>query len=213
MNDTGVRATYLGALAVSREVIATDAIGKRWRDASALAKWSIGGLAGHLARTAHTVEEYLDGGPAAPDAALRGPAEYYLAVLTPNDLDSDVHVAIRNRGDRAAAAGRDALIDSLDGCIARLHDRLAAELRDRTLTVFGGNAMTLDDYLSTRIVEIVIHVDDLCVSIGRTTPAVPGIGDAIATLVATSGLRHGDLAVLRGLARRERDPAQVLRVL
>jgi hypothetical protein len=36
---------------------------------------------------------------------------------------------------------------------------------------------------------------------------------AVETLVEVARLRHGDTAVLRALSRRERDPADALRVL
>ena len=60
---------------------------------------------------------------------------------------------------------------------------------------------------------MVVHVEDLALSIGA------GVGlptDAIAiatdTMVATARSRHGDLAVLRGMTRRERDDVNATRV-
>jgi len=75
--------------------------------------------------------------------------------------------------------------------------------------------MTLDDYLPTRIVEIVVHADDLAVSVGA--PPVPFPADVVDVvvdvLVRTARVTHGDLAVVRALSRRERDAADALRVL
>jgi hypothetical protein len=59
----------------------------------------------------------------------------------------------------------------------------------------------------------VVHIDDLCVSLGRPTPTLPGVEVAISTLIDVAALRHGELSVLRALARRERDPDEVLRVI
>ncbi len=67
----------------------------------------------------------------------------------------------------------------------------------------------------TRLVELTLHIDDLCVSVGVPTPQLPadGTGAAIETLVEVARLRHGDGAVLAALARRERDDGAALRVM
>jgi hypothetical protein len=77
----------------------------------------------------------------------------------------------------------------------------------------GGGTMNLDDYLQTRLVEIVVHDDDLAMSVGLPTniPA-EAISLAVDHLFAVARLQHGDLAVLRAFARRERDESQALRV-
>ncbi len=55
----------------------------------------------------------------------------------------------------------------------------------------------------------------LAVSLHLDLPDLPveAAGLAITTLVDVARLRHGDLAVLRALTRRERDAASALRVL
>ena len=75
--------------------------------------------------------------------------------------------------------------------------------------------MTVDEYLRTRVVELVVHADDLAASVGVAPMAPrPETGKiAIDALVDVARIRHGDLAVLRALARRERDPVGALRVL
>jgi hypothetical protein len=75
--------------------------------------------------------------------------------------------------------------------------------------------MTLDEYLRTRVVELVVHADDLATSLGvELAPPRPATCSvAIDVLVGVARIRHGDLAVLRALTRRERDQAQALRVL
>jgi hypothetical protein len=83
------------------------------------------------------------------------------------------------------------------------------------MSVYQETVIRLEDYLRTRLVELTLHVDDLCVSIGVPTPEMPAAATAaaIATLLDVARLRHGDMDVLRGLARRERDLAQALRVM
>jgi hypothetical protein len=115
----------------------------------------------------------------------------------------------------AAAGGPEALAQEWSEATGRLSARLAAEAPDRRMRVFNNLVIGLDDYLATRLVEICIHTDDLALSLGIAPPALPAAatGVAVATLVELARFRHGDTAVLRALARRERDAAAALRVL
>jgi hypothetical protein len=122
---------------------------------------------------------------------------------------------VRAKGEAEAAEGHAALVARLEAMIERLEERLGREPAGRRMEVFKGLVLTLDDYLLTRLVEQLVHCDDLAVSLGIATPAFPpGAMDlALGTLVDVARFRHGDLAVLRALTRRERDPIDALRVL
>lgn len=209
-----VRRVFLDTTSVAAELVASREVASRWDDASALAEWSVKGLAGHLVRATTSVEMYLDADPA-PTGEVVTPAAYYATAVEPSDIDSEENRAIRARGDEMAAAGRDALIDLHRAAAERLATRLASEPEDRRIKVFLGMVLTLDDYLATRLVELTCHIDDLAVSVGVPTPALPPDARdiAIGTLVAIGRHRHGDLAVLRALARRERDAVAALRVM
>ena len=84
-------------------------------------------------------------------------------------------------------------------------------------------ALTLDEYLRGRCVELAVHVEDLELSVGLgpgltaadPVPEPPDdlVRDAVDVLVAAAVARHGGPAVLRALTRRERDQVQALRVL
>ena len=192
-------------------MIANPAVVAAWDGPSALRKFTVSGLCGHLARATLAVDEYLDlPEPAGPAVAT---AADYFAALPLDDIDSDLNAGIRRRGDAAAAAGHSAIITKLQQAQRRLGTRLQSEPPGRMMRVFGEQAMRLDDYLATRLVELALHVDDVCVSVGIDTPPVPGAGTAITTLVEVARKRSGDIAVLRALGRRERDPAAALRVL
>jgi hypothetical protein len=71
--------------------------------------------------------------------------------------------------------------------------------------------LALDDFLITRMMEIAVHSDDLALSVGVVTPALPSaVLDPVLSLL--SGLavrRHGPTAVLRALSRSERAPATI----
>ena len=173
------------------------------------------GLAGHLVRATGSVEAYLDR-PAPPVGTVPiSAAEYYAAAVDTLDLQSDLHVAVRAKGEAEAAEGYDALLERLGGLIGRLEERLGAEPRERLVRVFKDLVLTLDDYLVTRLIEQLVHADDLAVSVGVESPAPPaGAMDVtLGALLDIARWRHGDLAVLRAFARRERDAASALRVL
>jgi uncharacterized protein (TIGR03083 family) len=210
-----IRPQFLDAATVASALVAAHEVAARWEEPSALAEFTVRGLAGHLVRATTSVEAYLD--RPEPGGEPITPAEYYAAAVGegPPDLGSPLHRAIRDRGEEAAAQGHAALVASFEAAIDRLHLRLVDERPDRRVQVFGDMVLTLDDYLVTRLIELVVHTDDLAVSVGVPTPEpAPGSAvPAIDTLVAVARLRHGDLAVLRALTRRERDPLDALHVL
>jgi hypothetical protein len=210
MNE--VRTTFLECGRVSAGVLRLPGVEERWDEPSALEHFSVRGLAGHLVRATGSVEAYLDRGM--PDAPPVSAAEYYAAAVDSTDLQSELHVAIRGRGEEMAAEGYAALVAKLDAVIERLGARLADEPADRRMEVYKGLVVTLDDYLVTRLVEQLVHCDDLAVTVGADTPAFPpaAVDLVFANLVEVARVRHGDLAVLRAFTRRERDQVAALRV-
>lgn len=79
------------------------------------------------------------------------------------------------------------------------------------IAVLDGIVLPLEEYLRSRIVELVIHLDDLCLSVGIEPPE--DLGDAFdvaATVLAQVAIRRtGPWETLRSLARRERHPDAV----
>jgi predicted transcriptional regulator len=208
MADT--RTDFLALAGVAREAIAAPAVALRWQEPSALPEMTVGALVAHLVRSVTTVARCL----AAPEPAAREPlsASAYFAPVDA-DLDSGINVRVRATAAEEALIGHRAVVGQMDRALDRLRAGLEAEAAGRLVEVRDGEALRLDEYLRTRIIEIAIHTDDLCVSLGRETPALPGTGIAVQALVEVAAFRHGELAVLRALARRERDPEQVRRVL
>jgi hypothetical protein len=209
MADT--RSDYLAAAAAAREVIALPGVALRWEEPSALAQMTVGALAAHMVRAGTSIIERAIEDPEPAGAAIISAAAYY-APLTA-DLESGLNVRVRATAAEEALVGHRAVLGRMDRGLARLRSRLESQPEGRLVAVRDGEVLRLDDYLATRIIELALHTDDLCLSVGRETPDLPGIGVAIETLVAVAAHRHGDLAVLRALARRERDPDQVLRVI
>jgi len=79
------------------------------------------------------------------------------------------------------------------------------------LVPWAGWSLRLNDFLTTRLLEIVVHCDDLDFSVDIPTPRFPPpvIDRVIGLLAQLAVQRHGATAVLRGLSRAERAPAGI----
>lgn len=199
------RPAFLAAARIVPDVIT--GVADQWDDPSALDGWTVGGLAGHFARAVGTVGAYLAADPPSGGTVL-DPAGYFLAARLD---DADVRSGIRSRGDEMAAAGPEALAASMAETVESLTATIEATPDDRLLTVFGGSILSLDDYLVTRLVELVVHHDDLSASVQEPLPPLPAeaVDLAMGTLVAMARRVHGDTAVVRALARSERAPGSI----
>jgi hypothetical protein len=207
------RAAFLDAASTAAQLLQRPGLAEHWTDGSVLQQFSVAGLAGHLVRGMTTVEHYLDGPEPSGDGISAG--SYFHTVIGSVDVDDPGNQAIRARGEEEAAGGPETLAAEARAAFERLSSRLPGLGAGRRVRVAGGLVMMLDEYLRTRVVELVVHADDLAASIGvELVPPQPATCRiAIDVLVCAARIRHGDMAVLRALARRERGPVEALRVL
>lgn len=208
-----VRDAYLGAALAAVDLLGRRELGEKWNDDSVLPQFTVRGLAGHLARSILQVEWFLD--MDAPTDPPISAVQYYAELAGVDRVDSELNVGVRSRGEETAAGGWARLYLDAGNALDRLRDRLASVPADRMVLAFG-RSLPIDEYLKTRLIELTVHVDDLALSVGVPYPVVPEAATtiAIAVLVGVARARSGDLAVLRALTRRERDPgAGALRVL
>ena len=207
-----VREAYLGAAAVAVDLLGRREVGDKWEDPSCLPELSVRGLAGHLARSVLQVEWFLDMDE--PEQPPISAVQYYAELTGVEDLDSELNVGVRSRGEETAAGGWARLYLDCGNSVDRLRERLLGLDPTRRVLAFG-RSLTIDEYLKTRLIELTVHLDDLASSVGVPLPPVPEAAttQAIAVLVGVARARHGDKAVLRALTRRERDKVDALRVL
>ena len=202
------------------ELLRDERIGASWREDSALAGMTIGMLAAHAGRAITQVLVLLelprpDGGREVVSAE-----RYFARMSGTADRSAELNRGVEARSREDAGAGWEALIGRCAAAREALAVRLAAEPAGRRVPVphRPSEQLFLDEYLRTRLVEIAVHADDLRVSLGDPADLVAFVdsdatGAAIEVLAGAARERSGDLAVLRALARRERDPGQALRVL
>jgi hypothetical protein len=197
-----MREQFLAGADVVLAAVADPRVGVAWERPSVLADQTIGSLAGHLARGGvWVVGDYLDV-PIADGPVTFGTAAEYFAGVTDLLTEAD-HTAIRQRGAKVASMGHAAVVARLRTAVADLTGRLADQPPDRTIAVYGGSSMALDDYLRTRIVEQVVHLDDLSRSLD--IEPWPNPPDAEAIVLACGAeigrLRRGGPAMIRALFR------------
>ena len=205
-----LRQQFLDGARVVVDAISLPAVAAAWDAPSVLAEQTVGGLAGHLARGAiWVVGDYLD--EPEPDAAMFDSADDYFAAFTAGVSEAS-NRAIRERGAAVAAAGPHAVAAQAAAALTALETRLPAEPPDRLTVVVGGATMRLDAYLVTRVIEQVVHLDDLARSIGRDGFPTPdaNVRLALATGAWAGMQRSGAAAMIRALFR---DDATALPVL
>jgi Mycothiol maleylpyruvate isomerase N-terminal domain len=210
-----VRESFLSSAAEARGLIAAREVAAQWHAPSALELLEVGAVAGHLARAAFVVAGYLDttDPESTRDAELLTADAYFERIIEAASENADAHAAIRARSAQEAAAGQEALVARLDATLHDLDQRFASEPEARAVRVAGGIVMPLDEYLVTRMVELVVHTDDLAASVGLETPEFDALTMAcvIGCMLAMVRSRHGDIAVVRSFARRERDAVNAIR--
>ncbi|MFE6184652.1 maleylpyruvate isomerase N-terminal domain-containing protein [Streptomyces sp. NPDC056465] len=214
MTTTEIRQAYLLAAEQAVNLLAEGEVALCWQKESVLAGMSVGGLAGHLARSVLQVEWFLDG--QLGDAEPVTPMHYYARLKGTSVPDSALNVGVRARSEETAAAGPATVAEQALAAWQRLSERLTWEPVDRRVAILHrpGEEMFLDGYLQTRCVELAVHLEDLALSVNVRTPVTQSaLGIAVDVLVAAARERHGDQAVLHALARRERDINHALRVL
>ena len=210
---TAVTDAYLSLAASAVDLLARPVVAESWDRPSALADFSVGGLAAHLALQITRVPGVLAAAPPPSSVELLSTDEHYARsrwVSAPHD--SEANAGIRATAGDKAAAGPAEILAEARAALAELRSTLPGETPARPVFLsWAGWSLTVEGYLHTRCLEILVHSDDLAQSIGAETPEVPaGAARAVIDTLVTLTLRqHGVTAVLRALSRRERAPRSI----
>jgi uncharacterized protein (TIGR03083 family) len=206
-----MRDAYLEAVDSAIGLLSAQPVADQWSRPSCLADWSVGGLAAHLASQVSLTARVL-ASPAGRQQPIPLLEHYARAAWVRADVDDEVNVSIRASTDAVSAAGPAKLLAQTRQARADVAVTLDEQPLDRVFVIpWQGWALTLHDYLVTRMMEIAVHSDDLAVSIGVEPPRLPDqVLDPVLTLLAGLAVqRHGQPAVLRAFARKERAPSSV----
>jgi hypothetical protein len=126
--------------------------------------------------------------------------------------EDEANTSIRDEGNEAAEAGRDAVLAEIEPLLVQLPDLLQVPRDPDTIFIpWQGWSLTTEDFLTTRMMELVVHGDDLAASVGVETPSYCDhvISSVVGLLTGVAVRRHGQTAVIRGLSRPQRAPASI----
>jgi len=203
---------YLEAAASATALLGDPAVAATWHNLSALPEFSVAGLAGHLARQIFVVPHVLDFPLPARAQHLSLIEHYTNSPWVGADLRDEVNVVVRRGGEEEAADGPAALARRTGAVLEKLRVTLPTQPPGRIVALsWAPWTLSLEDFLTTRMLELVVHSDDLAVSAGIDPPPLPApVLDPVITLLAQLAIRkHGQSAVLRALSRAERAPATI----
>jgi hypothetical protein len=210
---------YVGAVEWVEALIGSDEIGHAWSSPSALTRYSTGGLAAHavggvVLRLLQVLDEPPPVGARRTDVAEAfGPNR----MEGPED-DDPLFVTLREGYEQLAERGQAALLETCAVPFTRLRELLPHAEADRAVPMVRvpDGQLSLRDYLRTRVLEAVVHGDDLVASVpGWQPPAPPA--DAVTVCLdiclELAVARVGGTSALRAFTRSERAEPDALRVL
>lgn len=212
---TDVPTLFLDMGTTVGELLAHPDVERRWTEPSALENLTIGALAAHLGRAFTTAWLYLQADACEGGDDVDAAVYFVRAFDRPDEDMAELDASIVQRAHDDAEQGAAGVRDLHDRTVADLRSWLADQSTDRGIEVFGGLCMPLGSYLVTRMVEAAVHTDDLAVSLGVETPTFDrkAMDLVMGALVGVARERHGDIAMVREFARRERASGDRLPVL
>lgn len=205
------RAEFVDACRTAFRLAGRPEVVASWDDASACAGMTVGGLTHHLLAQARHVAALL-AEPAGLDAPIPLLDHYARAEWVTAAPEAEANTSIRDGGNEAAAVGHAAVLAEIAPLLDRLPDLMRTPRNPDTIVIpWQGWALTTDDFLITRSMELVVHSDDLAASVGLPTPEFPDTVAAhvISLLGGVAARRHGQAAVVRALSRPQRAPGSV----
>jgi hypothetical protein len=209
---------YLGAVDWLRAVLGRAEVLGAWPEPSAIAGYTVGGVAAHAVHSVLWLEQLLKD---VEPAGLRAVTvlEYFGPNRVEGSDDTDPFSAsLRAAAEAFAQTGPEIV---LAACITA-RDELVGLLTNVSVTravpvvrVPGGQ-VPLGEYLRTRVLEIVVHGDDVVCSVAGMSVASPppnAVATCMDVCLELARARSGDFPILRAFTRRERAEKDVLLVL
>jgi hypothetical protein len=207
---TGLRAAFVAATDHVAAIVSRDDVAAAWHEQSALAEWEVGGLVAHLASQPVTAVALLSADPIGDPITLE--EHYARSAWVDASLDDEINVSIRESSDARAAEGPQVVLSAVMGARAALPGLLAAQPDDRVVLIpWAGWSLRLGDFLTGRLMEVVVHGEDVAASVGFTSPELPRdvLDPVLALLTRLAVTRHGQGAVVSALTRAERAPRTI----
>jgi hypothetical protein len=209
---------YMGAVDWLRSILARPEVADAWAEPSAVADYTVGGVAAHAVHSVLWLEQLLrDSEP----AGLRQVtiAEFFGTNRVGGSVDRDPFSAsLRAAAEAFALTGAPVVIAACTASRDELVSLLTAAPANRAVPVVRvvGGQVSLRDYLRTRVLEVVVHSDDVVCSVPGLLVADPppaAIEISLGVCLEMARARAGGVGTLRGFTRTERAEPDALRVL
>jgi hypothetical protein len=207
--DDQLRAPFAQAVLVATDLVCHPEVARRWNEPSACADMSVGALARHVVSQWFNADRLLR--TPTDEPPIPAAAHYVRAAWVTAGHDEEANVDIREDSERFAAEGPETMRALVDELAPRLEEVLASDRSGPVPIPWQGWSLSESDFLLTRMMELVVHGDDLAASIDVPTPEFPDAvaGPVLALLAEVAVRRHGQAAVVRALSRPQRAPASV----
>jgi uncharacterized protein (TIGR03083 family) len=157
----------------------------QWAD-PALGSWNVRSLVGHTGRAILTVEQYLLADPA-PEVTTPDAESYYAEVFS-TYTDND---AIAARGVEAGKALTENSGEEFEALLQRALALVEQNGPDRIVAI-GPIGIPLDEYLRTRVFELVVHGMDIAKAAGLPHGIPSEVVANTAELAARVAVRKGN---------------------
>ena len=204
------RTTVTGAAGLVAGLVGRPEVVARWSEESSCAGLTVGGLARHLVSQPVNVVRLLAADVPAGTETIGVLEHYARAAWTREGLDGETNTSIRTSSDEQAAEGAAVARELVGDALAGLDAALVGS-GPLTCIPWQGWALATDDFLVTRLMEMVVHADDLAASVDVEVPDFGSevLDPVLRLLTALSLRRHGQDALVRALARPQRAPGPV----
>lgn len=203
--DVLATARTVTGLALSGEVR------ERWNDESSCAGMTVGGLAHHTVRQVEMLVRLFP--DARTDEKPISLVEHYRRAAWANSaLDDEVNTTIRDTDNQRAGSGPAELSGQATEQLVGLAAALASVEDDEAVLLdWQGWALSAEDFAVTRLMEMLVHGDDLAASLDLETPDFPeeATRRVLSLLTEVAVDRHGPTPLLRTLSRPQRAPESV----
>ncbi|WP_245786656.1 maleylpyruvate isomerase N-terminal domain-containing protein [Lentzea albida] len=206
-----IREDFLTTAHTALGLLRHEQVAAKWDQPSALPEFGVSGLAGHLAYQALPLPSMIQA-PPGDEPVVPLMEHYERAKWTDLDLDSEFHTRIRAGGEKLASGGHGDLCERFEQALVELEKSLPG-LEDRGVRMphWGPWSVALDEYLVSRLMEFVVHSDDLAVSVGVPTPEFPcQVNETVIDLLTRLALnKRSGIDLVRALSRKERAPQDI----
>jgi hypothetical protein len=187
-------------------LVSAPEVGEAWDRESALPGMTVGGVTRHLVSQPGSAVEFLRIKPAPQHAPVVTLADLYERTdWFAASVDAEENTSIRDGFNAMAAGGASDSVAILEQALAELPEALVTA-GETTYVPWQDATLATDDFIVVRLMEVVVHADDLAVSVGLPTPEFDDdvLHPALGLLAMLAARRHGQDAAVRTLSRAER---------